>query len=175
MAPNPRRQDERLDKLYAQLPVMECKGLCQECCGPIAMSLREQDRIGGAKAPGGVCEHLHNGRCSVYEKRPMICRLWGMTEVMPCPYGCEPVGGRLSREDAALLIRAADEIGGVPAGRRAFIRAQLEREARKMAAEFDQDLTSQERDEIARAVADELEHKSIMLHASVQGARDARA
>ena len=51
-------------------------------------------------------------RCEVYEIRPMICRLWGMVEQMPCPFGCRPEGGWLSNEDGARLLREANRIGG---------------------------------------------------------------
>jgi Fe-S-cluster containining protein len=37
-----------------------------------------------------VCPLLKAGRCSVYAIRPMICRLYGVTDEMPCPHGCTP-------------------------------------------------------------------------------------
>ena len=51
-------------------------------------------------------------RCAVYEVRPMICRLWGLVERMPCPFGCRPEGGLLSDEEGARLLREANRIGG---------------------------------------------------------------
>jgi hypothetical protein len=29
-------------------------------------------------------------KCSVYEDRPLICRIWGVAETLPCVYGCVP-------------------------------------------------------------------------------------
>lgn len=53
-------------------------------------------------------------RCGVYEVRPLICRLWGIIESLPCPYGCVPEGGYLPDEDGWRLLLAADLIGGTP-------------------------------------------------------------
>ena len=118
MAPNPRRLDERLDALYEQIPAIRCRGLCSESCGPIQMSAREKVRIEKASVKALGCdEHcsmLVGGRCSVYDVRPMVCRLWGVVEAMPCPFGCVPEGGRLSNEEGMRLMKAAVDAGGHP-------------------------------------------------------------
>jgi hypothetical protein len=49
--------------------------------------------ISGGKAvilePNGTsCELLVDGRCSIYQDRPLICRLYGVAEGLPCPHGC---------------------------------------------------------------------------------------
>src|SRR5262249_13706213 len=36
------------------------------------------------------CSLLKDKRCSVYESRPLICRLWGMVKKMRCEWGCTP-------------------------------------------------------------------------------------
>ena len=125
--PNHRRQDRELDALYATLPRLDCQGLCSESCGPIALSLRERARIvERARKPieiddRATCSMLTgDGRCEVYEIRPMICRLWGLVKRMPCPYGCRPEGGLMSDEQGAHLLREAERIGGADP-------AQLER------------------------------------------------
>jgi Fe-S-cluster containining protein len=100
-----------LDDLYAQVPDVGCKGLCVNSCGSVAMSPEEQRRI----AERGVhlpllaafvdhCPALRNGRCSVYEVRPMVCRLWGAVEGMKCPFGCAPVFGYLSDATGQRLL-----------------------------------------------------------------------
>jgi hypothetical protein len=100
-----------LDDLYAQVPDVGCKGLCVNSCGSVAMSPEEQRRI----AERGVhlpllaafvdhCPALRNGRCSVYEVRPMVCRLWGAVEGMKCPYGCQPEGGYLPDAEGHRLL-----------------------------------------------------------------------
>lgn len=89
---------KQLDALYEALPQMNCKGLCHECCGPIAMSRVEWQRIQvqlgytPKGTPDLVCPMLDRktNRCSVYAIRPVICRLWGALPSMPCPHGCQP-------------------------------------------------------------------------------------
>ena len=105
---------------------MECKGLCVDSCGPIAMSVDEKERIRelGVEIPPMAealaaldrgedyyCPALVEGRCSVYEARPTVCRLWGATESMPCPHGCAPPA-RLTQTDSHELLRRAAEVGG---------------------------------------------------------------
>jgi Putative zinc- or iron-chelating domain len=120
--------DAELQALYDQVPdIPECDGRCQISCGPLDMSTRERQRIRAAGVritPGHEalaragtfwCEALRDGRCSVYELRPMVCRLWGATEDMPCPYGCVPAGGHLpARVGVTLLARSVRAGGGGP-------------------------------------------------------------
>jgi hypothetical protein len=110
-------REQQLDELYARLPKLECKGLCQECCGPIGLSLAERRRIerttGERYRPALTCPLLdHMGQCSAYAVRPMVCRLWGVVEDMPCPHGCVPEGGHLSSEEGRALMERSLEIGG---------------------------------------------------------------
>lgn len=90
------RQERRhLDRLYASLPTIACKGLCADSCGPIAMTPAEFGRIAERTGSEPVattmtCPLLANERCTVYDIRPTICRLWGVVESMPCPHGCVP-------------------------------------------------------------------------------------
>lgn len=51
------------------------------------------------------------GRCMVYDKRPMICRLWGVVEDMKCHYGCE-AERYLTREEGFTFLARAREIAG---------------------------------------------------------------
>lgn len=115
-------EDARLAALYAQVPDVGCRGLCQESCGPIGMSPREQARIreAGYRIPtaqraleqlldgGYSCPALEDGKCAVYETpgRPMLCRLWGAVDnpLMLCEYGCRPEEGLLSAEEGHRLL-----------------------------------------------------------------------
>jgi hypothetical protein len=82
----------RIEVLYASLPNISCKGLCSDCCGPIFVNAFEWERMGRPKWSGGSlsCPLLEEKRCSVYDLRPLICRLWGIVPEMPCPWGCKP-------------------------------------------------------------------------------------
>lgn len=105
-----------LDQLYAELPHLECKGLCQEVCGIIPATKPEQWRIMGllGRAPVQLspeCPLLVDGRCSVYQHRPLICRLWGMVEDddrMRCKYGCVPDRWLTAKEAHEYLARAEE-------------------------------------------------------------------
>jgi hypothetical protein len=42
----------------------------------------------------------------------MLCRLWGATETMPCPFGCEPDGPPLTPEQEFALFVYSLAVGG---------------------------------------------------------------
>lgn len=120
----------KLEELYAQVPVIDCLGKCHRSCGPVDMTTTEHDRIKEA----GVTIERHSvvqiiafatgigetptcpalgmlRQCTVYPIRPLICRLWGVTESMPCPWNC-PAERVLSDVEANELIRQAAELDG---------------------------------------------------------------
>lgn len=128
-----------LRRLYDELPTIECQGKCQDSCGPIGMSDEEYERIcrhlgrpisDAGKADQGVriwppppdltCPLLGvDGRCTIYRLRPLICRLWGVVESMPCPYGCRPQPRYLTNREGFVLLQRAD--GMTAAEAEAFI------------------------------------------------------
>lgn len=112
-----------LQRLYDELPVVQCKGLCGHSCGEhIDASDVERWRIRAAgvnlNAPtaDGSCPALTRtfgvGRCSVYDVRPMVCRLWGVSASMVCPHGCVPEGGFLDDADALRRLLQSMQVGG---------------------------------------------------------------
>ena len=109
------RSIKKLDKLYATLPKLECKGLCvHSCVDIIGLSGLERTRlhqINDRPRQGPVCPMLQNCKCLGYEARPMICRLWGIAKEMPCPHGCvlERV---IEKLEGNRLLAAAEAIGG---------------------------------------------------------------
>lgn len=87
-----------LDDLYAQLPALECKGLCHDSCTGVDASELERERIrargvelsraspqlqmklilGGHQIPR--CPALGPlNNCTVYAVRPFTCRAFGLT------------------------------------------------------------------------------------------------
>lgn len=87
-----------LDRLYAMLPALECKGRCHDSCTAIDCSELERRRLAerGIELPnisprlqlrlimakGEVtrCPALGPlNTCTVYDIRPMICRAFGLT------------------------------------------------------------------------------------------------
>lgn len=119
-------QDVAIEAVWARVPDAGCKGLCQDCCGPIGMSEAERARIArrhgltirDAETQPGTsnCPALTDGTCRVYPDRPTVCRLWGASAVMPCPHGCIPAVGHLSPADSARIMRDSIAIDGSRAG-----------------------------------------------------------
>lgn len=113
--------------IWMMIPDSGCIGLCQEACTAIDMTVEERRMLeevlpgfpSGEKMmydvkydPGYRCPALDEGRCTVYDVRPTVCRLWGSADSVPCPWGCVPKGGRLTEEQATSIWRMAFEIGG---------------------------------------------------------------
>ena len=83
-----------LHKIYARIPETNCKGLCQESCSMIGFTRLEEQVMTQASGQkpfltnDAVCGYLVDSRCSVYESRPAICRLFGSTEKLKCEHNC---------------------------------------------------------------------------------------
>ena len=92
------RQAKRLLlEIYSLIPEFECRDNCYECCGChtwtyiewklITDWLRErgmEERF--AKSVFDYCPYLENGKCAIYEVRPFVCRIYGVSESLKCPY-----------------------------------------------------------------------------------------
>ena len=63
---------------------------------------------------GLTCGYLDqvNKRCTVYAVRPMICRLWGVTTDMACPWGCQPTSAPVEPAAVRRIINLTAVIGG---------------------------------------------------------------
>ena len=118
--------DAALQAIYNQVPsIPDCQRKCWVSCGPVQMADRERQRIRHSGYKISVardalasinkfwCEALtREGKCAVYSVRPLTCRLWGVTESMPCPYGCQPNPGYLTDEQGLRLVMESLAIGG---------------------------------------------------------------
>jgi Fe-S-cluster containining protein len=117
--------DERLTALldiYRRIPRVACRRRCQQACGAVfddgAVSQQEADRVfafPGYRPPvERTCGYLDaRGLCSIYDRRPLICRLWGTVDMgtMRCSEGCEPERW-LTDEEARAMVDEAKAIGG---------------------------------------------------------------
>lgn len=108
-------------KIYRQIPSFKCKPSCTDCCGPVPLSPWEAEQLGipGQKLtptkPGTLrCTFASETGCTVYDKRPMLCRLFGTTDhpLMTCPHGCRPKklltkakASRLTNQHYKLIVR----------------------------------------------------------------------
>ena len=108
-----RPDGDTLDAIYASIPEMECKGLCQHDCTHIGIMpvevRRFQERgiaLPAAHPETGMCSHLtEDGKCAIYAERPYVCRLWGTTPMMVCPHGCRPKRILSTEEVVGLMAR----------------------------------------------------------------------
>lgn len=108
-----------LASTYAKVPAIECKGLCSFSCGSVPVSrselvaLRRADPpmrtdqrfempVPGTAVLAMPCSALVANRCAVYERRPLLCRLWGAVERLRCPFGCIPE--RYMSEDEVMAL-----------------------------------------------------------------------
>lgn len=121
-------QDRDLQAVWEQIPAVGCRGLCASSCGPIDASGREKQRLRerGVRLPPrpqALRELAQTGsyrcpaltdqdRCSVYDDRPTVCRLWGAQQSMRCPHGCQPDGGLLDDVTGLQLLAASLHAGG---------------------------------------------------------------
>ena len=108
------RIDAQLEQLYAQVPqIPECDGRCARWCRqPVEQSDREYQRAPIGHTGTELCQHLDGDRCGVYERRPMLCRLWGATEELPCPYGCKTDRPPLTAKQEFALFVYSLAVGG---------------------------------------------------------------
>lgn len=117
-----------LDDLYAQLPALECKGLCHDSCTSVDASELERRRIADAGGDIGptmshrrlkaLIDSGHKPRCpslgplnncTIYQLRPFICRVFGMAEGLMCEHGCIP-DGVLSRNEVVRIIITIEQL-----------------------------------------------------------------
>lgn len=143
------------EKIYGDIPEIECKGLCGDACGPIEMNPWErlQLRRAGVKLPPHReqlrlqqaspdriyrCPALsEDDRCTVYEARPTICRLWGVFDGLRCPYGCRMEVPRLTDFEAVAIL---DRMYAAGTGREPHSMEELQqayRDKPELAAVFD--------------------------------------
>ena len=119
--------ERRIEEIYARIPDIRCKGLCDAYCGPILLAkceaLRINARLGREQAkPLGTSlekcleKTIRSGveRCSLYDEtmractidniRPAICRIFGCVSYMRCPYGCGPKRLLTEAESKSILM-----------------------------------------------------------------------
>ncbi len=78
-----------LKELYEKLPNSTCKKDCFKCCTNMIQFTPNELKAMGGYEYNGVCSHLKEGKCTVYEHRPFVCRLYGTSEILKCD-GCIP-------------------------------------------------------------------------------------
>jgi Fe-S-cluster containining protein len=77
------------------IPAMKCDDGCGECCGVVPVTEAEYETIATYVAShdikpreqGLTCPFWQDGRCAVYDVRPLLCKLFGHTPGMTCSHG----------------------------------------------------------------------------------------
>lgn len=79
---------------YKRIPTFECIPGCVDCCGPVPMTVAEQTLITPLPFRDGNtrCQYATACGCSIYEHRPLLCRLFGTVDEpkLRCPHGKRP-------------------------------------------------------------------------------------
>lgn len=115
----PAERQRELEAIYAELPDVPCKRLCSDSCSFVGTFRAERERFkaAGAVAPRmdeAPCRHLlFNGDCGARELRPVICRLYGATEDLECPFGCKSER-QLTKAEAYAIMQRVDALFPFP-------------------------------------------------------------
>lgn len=144
-----------------------CKGKCSTSCGPVPMSKAEHDVIEDVAGPvtvqpghdkmGLACSMLtEDGQCSVYDLRPLLCRIWGAAHRLKCPYGCEPER-YLTDQEIWELMYAASALTGQDPG--AAMDEMLERMGPEFAALWEGVVLAPTRQQAREGKVEELTEK----------------
>jgi Fe-S-cluster containining protein len=108
-------------------PSFECKPGCHGCCGIVPFSTSEKNKVAALRpleqwepfmnsswVPASAlmtmtCPFLGKDGCSIYEDRPMVCRLFGAVDHpnMKCPMGCGPKRLMTDAQSREMIARAA--------------------------------------------------------------------
>ena len=51
------------------------------------------------------CPYFQDRSCLIYPVRPLVCRLMGLTDLMPCPNACKPSQVITIEEATEALLR----------------------------------------------------------------------
>lgn len=110
-----------LKQIYRRIPEIDCIGKCALGCGTIAASHGEFVHI--TKITGvrpylvntDRCNFLVEGRCSIHVDRPTACRLYGVTEAMPCDWGCR-AERMLTEKEAYAIMADVSKLFNEPVG-----------------------------------------------------------
>jgi Fe-S-cluster containining protein len=117
-----REVQAELQEIYERLPKVECHGKCFGSCSFIGTFGAERDRMRGKGiTPPGIaeapCRHLTVlNLCGIHDDRPLICRLYGVSAELRCPWGCRPER-ELTSEESRELMHLVDQLRPVARGR----------------------------------------------------------
>jgi len=105
----------KLRQIYRRIPDFNCAPKCNQCCGPVPWAIVEHRVITKWMTERGVeerftetmfdsCPYIKDNKCSIYEIRPILCRIFGVVDTpkLMCPY--RSAKDRLTDEEARKMI-----------------------------------------------------------------------
>ncbi|MFA9204877.1 MAG: YkgJ family cysteine cluster protein [Bacteroidia bacterium] len=114
-----------LRMLYRQIPkTSPCKAGCMDCCGPVAWAKEEFAKVEADLLPSsarielmgvssvvdavsGRCAFATPQGCRVYDRRPLVCRLFGALKgapLMECPHGVKAAKPLTVKQEHAIML-----------------------------------------------------------------------
>ena len=110
----------KLADIYEQIPKSTCPEGCGKCCGPVFPSLAESRNIKDwckvhhveyreflVLGEDGMCPYLTEAkRCAIYQVRPFLCRLAGVSTELRCPIDQCQAQRQLNRRQSDALYKA---------------------------------------------------------------------
>ena len=78
-----------IQTIYTKIPISSCVEKCFKCCTNMVQFTPSELKAMGGYEYNGVCSHLIDGKCSIYENRPFVCRIYGTSELLKCD-DCTP-------------------------------------------------------------------------------------
>lgn len=101
-----------LQELYKHIPIFACEEGCHDCCERPMFGPDEWDAIEEKRAATGPeCPYVSEGKCAIYDQRPLVCRLFGAVDLLPCPRGRGPTAPLSEAETTALAREYVDLVG----------------------------------------------------------------
>lgn len=88
---------------------INCISGCNACCGPVPINDTEASILNIPNAniiptkPDLTCIFSSPSGCTVYNDRPLLCRLYGITEHMPCGKNIKSTKSLTNRETNKIM------------------------------------------------------------------------
>ena len=105
------KESKLLENIIKEIPKFKCIEGCTDCCGPVFTTKTEAETLGievgllTNSTGSGKCQFVSECGCSVYESRPVMCRMFGSSDILElrCRHGKSP-SKRLSADKSNSLI-----------------------------------------------------------------------
>lgn len=100
----------QIQRQYERIPTFQCKTGCTECCGNVPFTKEEWDQLTPEEqarpTQGLTCRFKGDSGCTIYDRRPMLCRLFGAVDdpKLTCWHGCRPAQP-LTKIQGATIMR----------------------------------------------------------------------